>query len=73
MQHTLGVGFLEKVYENAVVLELRKAGFHVVQQHSMTVTYDNVAVGEYVVDLLVDGAVLVELKGVRALDEIHLA
>ena len=42
----LGCGFLEKVYENALALELRKAGLRVAQQHGITVTYDGVAVGE---------------------------
>jgi GxxExxY protein len=71
--HTLGTGFLEKVYENALVHELRKAGFAVSQQHPMVVRYDGVVIGEYTVDLLVEHIVLVELKVVKAIDEIHLA
>jgi len=73
VQHILGTGFLEKVYQNALAHELRKAGLRVTQQHSMIVTYDNIVVGEYVADLLVEDVVLVELKAVRALDEIHFA
>lgn len=69
----LGAGFLEKVYENALAHELRKDGLRVVQQHSATVTYDGVVVGVYAVDLLVEDQVLVELKAVRALDDIHRA
>jgi GxxExxY protein len=71
--NTLGVGFLEKVYENALVHELRKRGLDVVQQHGATVTYDGVVVGAYNVDLLVEGSLIVELKAVKALDDVHAA
>ena len=60
--HTLGTGFLEKLYENALAHELRKAGLAVSQQHPMVVRYDGIVVGEYAVDLLVEHMVLVELK-----------
>jgi GxxExxY protein len=70
---TLGVGFLEKVYENALAHELRKGRLTASQQHGIVVRYDGVAVGEYAVDLLVEQSVLVELKAVRALDDIHRA
>ena len=71
--HALGTGFLEKVYENALVYELRKSGLVVSQQHPMVVRYDGVVVGEYTVDLLVEDIVLVELKVAKAIDEIHRA
>jgi GxxExxY protein len=71
--HTLGTGFLEKVYENALVHELRKSGLAVSQQHPIVVRYDGIAVGEYTVDLLVERIVLVELKAAKAIDEIHRA
>ena len=71
--NTLGGGFLEKVYENALALELRRAGLAVAQQHGISVVYLGVTVGEYVVDLLVEGVLLVELKTVRALDHVHRA
>jgi GxxExxY protein len=73
VQNVLGVGFLEKVYENALAHELRKAGLAVSQQHPAIVRYDGIVVGEYAVDLLVEQTVLVELKAVRALDDIHRA
>ncbi len=73
VSNTLGVGFIEKVYENALAHELRKAGLRVLQQHPVQVWYDGVAVGDYFADLLVDDCVLVELKAVRALDEAHWA
>ena len=70
---TLGAGFLEKVYENALAHELRKNGLRVEQQSAILVHYDGVVVGQYVADLLVEGGVLVELKAVQALDDIHMA
>jgi GxxExxY protein len=69
----LGSGFLEKVYENALAHELRKAGLAAEQQRGMTVAYDGVIVGEYFVDLLVENAVLIELKTVSALGSAHRA
>jgi len=71
--NTLGCGFLEKVYENALAHDLRKAGFAVTQQAGVDVFYDGIKVGEYVADLLVDNEILVELKAVKALDNIHFA
>ena len=56
--HALGAGFLEKVYENALVHELRRSGLAVSQQHPMVVRYDGIVVGEYSVDLLVKRIVL---------------
>ncbi len=69
----LGSGFLEKVYENALAHELRKAGFRVEQQLPISVRYDDVIVGEYVADLQVNETVLVELKAVKSLDDVHVA
>lgn len=69
----LGSGFLEKVYENALALELRAAGLAVAQQSGITVLYKGARVGAYFVDLLVEEAVMVELKTVRALDRNHRA
>ena len=71
--NTLGHGFLEKVYENALAHELKKAGCFVEQQKQINVHYDGIVVGHYDADLLVQQAVLVELKTVRALDDIHAA
>jgi len=71
--NSLGSGFLEKVYENALAHEVRKAGLKVDQQSSVEVRYDGVVVGGYCADLLVEEAVVVELKAVKALDDIHLA
>ena len=73
VMNTLGSGFLEKVYENALAHELRKAGIHVSQQHAIVVKYDDMIVGEYAADLLVEGTIVVELKAVKALDRVHTA
>lgn len=71
--NTLGAGFLEKVYENALTHELRKVGLVVEQQLQISVVYDSIEVGYYVADLLVEKAVLVEIKVVKAFDDVHLA
>jgi GxxExxY protein len=55
VSNTLGCGFLEKVYENALAHEFRKAGLKTDQQHGITIHYDGVVVGEYAADLLVGG------------------
>ena len=71
--NTLGNGFLEKVYENALAHDLRKTGFLVEQQKGIQVRYDGVVVGDYMADILVQNTVLVELKAVKTLDNIHVA
>ncbi|MBP9663905.1 MAG: GxxExxY protein [Pyrinomonadaceae bacterium] len=69
----LGCGFLEKVYENALALELVKAGLRVQKQAELLVHYDGAIVGKYEADLVVNEAVLIELKAVRDLNDIHRA
>jgi GxxExxY protein len=71
VSNTLGTGFLEKVYENALAHELGNAGLAVAQQHGIVVHYNGVAVGHYTVDLLVEGTVISELKAINALDSVH--
>jgi GxxExxY protein len=73
VHRALGNGFLEKLYENALVHELRKSGLAVSQQHPMVVRYDGIVIGEYTVDLLVERIILVELKAAKAIDDIHRA
>jgi GxxExxY protein len=69
----LGVGFLEKVYENALAHRLKKAGMNVSTQIPVVVRdEDGFVIGEYVADMLVDG-VLVELKSVSTLLPVHAA
>lgn len=71
--NTLGHGFLEKVYENALAHELRKNGLSVGQQHPINVVYDNVTVGEFCADILVNDELIIELKSTRELADVHLA
>jgi GxxExxY protein len=73
VSNVLGTGFLEKVYENSLVLELRKLGVAAAQQHGIHVTYEGQIVGEYIADILVNETILVEVKAVRRLDEVHMA
>ena len=73
VQDELGCGFLEKVYENALVHACQKAGIVVDQQVAIHVVFDGVVVGEYIADLIVGGRVLIELKAVQALTDIHTA
>ncbi len=70
---TLGCGFLEKVYENALFHEISKASLEVSRQHGIQVVYDGIVVGDFIADLLVGGRILVELKAVKNLDDIHRA
>ncbi len=73
VSNTLGAGFLEKVYENALTHEPRENGMRVDQQFAIAVHYDGVVVGDYVADLLIEDALLVELKAVKQLEAIHEA
>ena len=70
--NALGHGFVEKVYENALAHEMRKCGLGTVQQRGIIVFYDGVIVGEFTADLLVEDQVIVELKVVGALSDVHL-
>lgn len=67
----LGFGFLEKVYENAMVIALREMGLKVEQQVKIVVYFAGQIVGEYYADLVVEGCVVVELKAVQTLLEEH--
>jgi GxxExxY protein len=71
--NTLGYGFAEKVYENALTIELRKLGLKVEQQKSITVYYEGSIVGEYVADVIATDVVMLELKAVRQLTDEHEA
>ena len=71
--NTLGHGFLEKVYENALAHELKKEGSKFETQKIIPVNYDGTVIGNYVADMVVENCVLVELKTVKFLDDIHIA
>jgi len=64
--NTLGHGFLEKVYENAMMIELRKAGLNPEQQKRIDVYYDGEIVGEYFADIVVNDLIILELKDAEA-------
>jgi GxxExxY protein len=69
--NTMGHGFLESVYENCMLIELRKLGLRVENQHKIKVFYDGQVVGDSEADLFVEGVVIVELKAVRTLLQVH--
>lgn len=69
----LGPGFLEKVYENALIVELEKRGLKAENQFPINVSYKGKTVGEYIGDILVEDRVLIELKTVERIDRIHEA
>ena len=73
VSNTLGSGFLEKVYENALVIELRQNGLRVEQQYPIKVFYNDNLVGDFFADLLVEDRVIVEMKAAKTLDEVHSA
>ena len=73
VSNSLGAGFLERVYERALMRELELRGIPAVAQVPVAVTYKDRGVGDYLADVLVDGAVLVELKCVERLGNEHTA
>jgi GxxExxY protein len=73
VHNSLGSGFLEKVYENALQIELSRAGLEVEQQVPVQVYYQGEVVGDFVPDLLVEGRLIVELKAIETLTKLHEA
>jgi GxxExxY protein len=71
--NTLGAGFLEKVYERALIRELRLRGLQTQAQVPVRVTYKGTLVGEYYADIIVEGKLLFELKCVASFDDEHMA
>ncbi len=69
----LGYGFLEKVYENALAIELQKTGLTCSQQQPIEVYYDNLVVGCYIADMIVNDCILLEIKAAESLHEAHEA
>ena len=69
----LGPGFLEKVYENALLMELKARGIAAAAQYPIKVRYKDQIVGEYFADLLVEDQVIIELKTVNKIENIHEA
>ena len=73
VNNTLGPGFLEKVYENALLAELRSCGLKAENQIPITVRYKNEIVGEYFADIIVEDKVIIDIKTVEKLEKIHEA
>ena len=71
--NTLGFGFLEKVYENALKHELEKSDLLVEQQKAIDVFYDGIIVGQYFADIVVENKIILELKSIEAISKIHEA
>jgi len=67
----MGFGFLESVYEKCLLIELRKAGLDTETQRPITVYYEDEVVGEFVADIMVNDAVIIELKSVRRIIRAH--
>ena len=73
VNRVLGPGFLEKVYENALLMELKARGMTAAAQYPIKVRYKDQIVGEYFADLLVEDQVIIELKTVNKIEKIHEA
>jgi GxxExxY protein len=71
VHNALGPGFLEKVYENGLRIELERLGFTVKQQEPINVNYEGQVVGEYYADLWVDECVVIEVKAALTLVKLH--
>lgn len=69
----LGGGFLEKIYENALLFEMRKRGLKAESQVPITVRYKGEIVGDYFADIIVEGQVILEIKAIESLIRIHEA
>lgn len=69
--NTLGSGFLEKVYENAIFFDLGRQGLKVRQQQPLQVFFEGKVVGEYYADLIIEDKVIVELKAASELSKVH--
>lgn len=69
----LGYGFLEKVYQNSMFVELQERGFYVEAQKQLKVYYKDVEVGEYYPDLIIDDKIIIELKAAEHIAEEHEA
>ncbi|MGR3301703.1 MAG: GxxExxY protein [Candidatus Scalindua sp.] len=69
----LGPGFIESIYEKALMIEFRKQGLQVKEQQEVIVKYDDIEVGRHRLDLFIEGTIIVELKAIRDLEDIHFA
>ena len=73
VHNSLGFGFLENVYQNAVIIELKKAGLNAQKEVPIKVFYEDKIVGDYIADIIVEDKVILELKSVKELHPAHEA
>ena len=71
VHNTLGSGFLEKVYQNALMIELKLQGLSAEAEKPITVYYRDEVVGNYIADIVVEDKIIVEVKAINSLSEIH--
>jgi GxxExxY protein len=71
VHNTLGFGFLEAVYQNALLIELKKSGLRAEKEKKIQVYYENHLVGDYVADIIVENKVILELKSVKEFHDAH--
>ncbi len=71
VHNTLGFGFMEKVYENSLMIELELSGLKAIQQHPIKIFYKGKIVGDYIADIVVEDKIILELKSIEKLDKIH--
>ncbi len=69
----LGPGFLESIYENALVIELKKCGLEIKQQYEAIIKYDKFEVGKHRIDLLIENKIVLELKAIKNIENIHFS
>jgi GxxExxY protein len=69
----LGPGFLESIYENAFIIELQKQNLQVERQREVVIKYDSVEVGRHRLDIIVNDTIVVELKAVKNIEDVHFA
>ena len=69
----LGPGFLESIYENAFIIELQKQNLQVERQQEVVIKYDSVEIGRHRLDLIIDDTIVVELKAIKNVEDVHFA
>jgi GxxExxY protein len=73
VSNELGSGFLESVYEKALLMVLESDGLHAVAQHPLQVNFRGSVIGTYLADIIIEDKVLIELKAVKKLAPEHIA
>jgi GxxExxY protein len=73
VHRALGPGFIEAIYEKALVIELRRRGLKVLQQVEIEVSYEGIVVGTHRLDLIIEDTIILELKAIKTFEDIHFA